>query len=343
MERKVGAFGIADFFAEQRRKPNFLDEVAVMIRWKPIEKILHKKLKRNENNPVGVKAYPALVMFKVLLLQSWYNLSDEATEEALSDRISFARFTGFSLEDNIPDHTTICRFRNLLIEKDILKSLLEEINKQLVQQGKIVKKGCAVDASIISSSHHPIKRVDIDVVPTDREEEKRTPPTVTVSFSRDTDASWTKKGRHYHYGYKIHVATDITHGFILAGHATPAHRSDTGELAPLINALDLPEGLRVYADKGYTSAKNSALLRERKLKDGIMGKAVRGRGLTPREKKRNLLISSSRGIIERCFGTLKQAYSFNRASYMGTAKVAGEFLLCAMAFNLKKASFLPSP
>ena len=71
MERKIGTFGIADFFAEQRRKrPNFLDAVSAMIQWERIEKLLRKKLGRSEENAVGVKAYPALVMFKVLLLQS---------------------------------------------------------------------------------------------------------------------------------------------------------------------------------------------------------------------------------------------------------------------------------
>lgn len=158
MEREVGTFGIADFFAEQRRKrPNFLDAVNGMVQWKPIEKILHKKLKRNVVNAVGVKAYPALVMFKILLLQSWFTLSDEDMEFALHDRISFARFTGFSLEDETPDHTTICRFRNLLVEKKLLHTLLDEINNQLMRQGKLVKKGCAVDASIISSASHPTR------------------------------------------------------------------------------------------------------------------------------------------------------------------------------------------
>lgn len=342
MERKLGSYGLADFFAEQRRKrPNFLDAIDGIIKWQRIETLLHKKLGRHQTNAAGVKAYPSLVMFKVLLLQSWFNLSDEAMEYALHDRISFARFTGFSLEDETPDHTTICRFRNLLVEKKLLKKLLEEINHQLMRQGKLVKAGCAVDASIISSANHPIKRVDIDVVPEDRKEKDTPPPSVTISYSRDTEASWTKKGRHYHYGYKIHVATDIKDGFILSGHATPSHKSDTGELATIINGASLEPQTRVYADKGYTSAKNSKILKDSGLKDGIMGKASRSRKLTPKEQKRNRLISSVRGIIERSFGTLKQVYGLARASYMGIAKVEGEFLLCAMAFNLKKAVFLP--
>ena len=342
MERKIGTFGLADFFAAQRRKrPNFLDAVDTMLKWDRIEKLLRKKLGRAEENAVGVKAYPALVMFKVLLLQSWFNLSDEDMEYALHDRISFVRFTGFSLEDETPDHTTICRFRNLLMEKKLLHKLLDEINAQLIRQGKLVKTGCAVDASIIPSANHPIKRVDIDVVPEDRKETENVKPAVSVSYSKDKNAAWTKKGQRYYYGYKIHVATDVRNGFVLSGHATAANVSDTGELAAVADGAKLAKGIRVYADKGYTSQKNSEALQERKLKDGIMSKASRNRKLSEREQHRNRLISSVRSIIERTFGTLKHIYGLSRASYTGVGKVEGEFLLCAIAFNLKKAIFVP--
>ncbi len=344
MERKIGTFGLADFFTEQRRKrPNFLDAVDSMLKWGRIEKLLKKKLGRSEENAAGVKAYPALVMFKVLLLQSWFNLSDEDTEFALHDRISFARFTGFSLEDETPDHTTICRFRNLLVEKKLLHKLLDEINTQLMGQGKLVKTGCSIDASIIASASHPTKRVDIELAPEDRKENECIEPTVKISYSKDADAAWTKKGHQFHYGYKLHAATDARNGFILAGHITPANLSDTGEFVRVIEAAQLKSRTRVYADKGYTSKKNSEALRDMRLKDGIMNKAARNRQLTERERYRNRLISTPRSIIERSFGTLKHLYGLARASYMGIAKVEGEFLLCAMAFNLKKALFIPSP
>jgi len=77
---------------------------------------------------VGNPAYPALLMFKVLLLQRWYNLSDEAVEEGLIDRLSFVRFAGLSLDDEqVPDATTICRFRNSLLEKNLYKRLLDKL------------------------------------------------------------------------------------------------------------------------------------------------------------------------------------------------------------------------
>jgi IS5 family transposase len=177
------------------------------------------------------------MMFKVLLLQSWHNLSDAEMEYALCDRFSFARFAGFSLEDETPDHTTICRFRNLLIDNKLLRKLPDEVNRQLEHQGKLVRKGCIVDATIISSSAHPAKRVDIESVPEDRKEDE---VSVTVSYSHDTGAAWTKKGNKYHYGYKAHVATDSKHGFVLCAHVTPANRADTAELAEVLDLAGMP-------------------------------------------------------------------------------------------------------
>jgi len=352
MERATGKFGIADFVvAKYHGVVTFLDGVADMIDWRRIERLLKKGLGRNNEITAGAKSYPAIQMFKVLLLQQWYDLSDKDTEFAMLDRISFVRFSGFSLEESKPDHTTICRFRNLLVEKKLLKALLDEVNGQMEKQGKLVKKGVAVDASIISSAARPRKQVDVEAVVSDREEDKegKSAPTtqitasetkVSVSSSHDTDAAWTKKGKKFHYGYKAHTSVDVDTGLILAAHATPANHSDTGELKVLVAASRLPAKSRVYADKGYTSANNRKLLKQHKCKDGIMNRAYRNKPLTERERKRNKLISKRRFIVERVFGTLKQHYDMARASYLGTAKVQGELLLSSLAYNLKRALFL---
>jgi IS5 family transposase len=290
-------------------------------------------------------------MFKILLLQQWYDLSDKDTEFGMIDRLSFSRFAGLSLQESVPDHTTICRFRNLLVEKKLLKPLLDEVNLQLAKRGKLVKKGVAVDASIISSAARPRKQVDIETVVCDREEgelafvENTTKPEtkVSVSYSHDTDAAWTKKGKQFHYGYKAHTSVDVESGFILATHATPANYSDTGELEVLVKESLLPAKSRIYADKGYTSAKNRTMLKQQKCKDGIMNRAYRNKPLTERERKRNKLISKKRYIVERVFGTLKLHYEMARASYLGIAKVQGELLLSSLAYNLKRALFVLSP
>ena len=343
MERKLGQFGLADFFAEKRRRnPNFLDAVNEVLNWSKLEQKLHKKLERSNHNSVGVKAYPALSMFKILLLQSWYGLSDLSMEESLCDRYSFSRFVGICLGEDVPDHTTICRFRNLLAKKKLLQPLLDEVNGQLASQGKLVKSGCVVDATLISSSARPRKRVEIEMIAVDRDEDEDTISKyqVTESYSKDAEAAWTRKGSQYHYGYKGHMAVDADKGFILTGHVTPANHSDTKELERLVSKSNLPSKSRVYADKGFCSQANRDKLCDRTLKNGIMDKATRGYKLSERQKHRNRLISAVRGIVERSFGTLKRCYGLHRTKYLGVVKVEAEFLLAALAFNIKKAVYL---
>lgn len=79
--------------------------------------------------------YAALLLFKALLLQSLYGLSDAGLEEALLDRLSFRRFVGLSLSDDTPDHTTLCRFRLALVEAGLLEGLFAELDRQLDQAG----------------------------------------------------------------------------------------------------------------------------------------------------------------------------------------------------------------
>ncbi|WP_428563710.1 MAG: transposase [Solidesulfovibrio sp. DCME] len=122
-------------------------------------------------------------------LQRWYNLSDAAVEEALCDRFSFVRFVGLSLDhDEVPDATTICRFRQSLVERNIFKRLLDKLNHQLERRGLLVREGAIVDASIVSSARRPLKV--LDVLPKDREEDSGDAPDVTISYSDDADAAY---------------------------------------------------------------------------------------------------------------------------------------------------------
>ena len=330
--------GFLDLAVSRLKKAKtFLDDVDRIIDWDPIEKLLQRELRRNRD-AVGNPAYPALGMFKVLLLQRWYNLSDQGMDDALADRISFRRFAGFSFDYDTPDSTTICRFRNHLMERGLDQKLFDLLGRQLQGHGVIIKQGAIVDASIITSSRRPKK---VEVVEAREEGDGEEPGyRVTTSYSDDVEASWTIKAKRPYYGYKLHMATDAEHGFIIGGHVTPANRSDTKELMAVVEESGLGQGCMVLADKGYASAENRISLERAGLTDGIMYKAVRGSKLSSAEKLMNRVISGLRGKVERAFGTLKRDYGFQRARYLGCAKVKLEFLLNAMAFNLKKAALM---
>lgn len=325
-----------DYCIDQRiSKKSFLSDVDRIIDWKPIEKLLRKHYKKTQAAD-GRPAYPPLPLFKMLLLQRWYDLSDPGLEAAVTDRLSFLRFTGFSFESSIPDETTICRFRNELIRKGLYKKLLVRINEQLEKQHILVKKGAIVDASLVTSARRP--RKVIDVMTEDRQEtEDSEEPGHRVSYSNDVEAAWVKKGSEPHYGYKVHMATDARDGFILGGHVTPANRADTVELEQVLADLDLPPETVVLADKGYCSQRNREMIKARGLHDGIMQRALRNCPLSEEWASRNRLISRLRYMVEQGFGTLKRRYHFERARYVGRIKTEMEFYLNAMAFNIRKA------
>ncbi len=336
MTDKFTAPSFADYIVGQRKRPvTFLDKIDKLIDWKPIEKILRQKYKKTASAD-GRPAYPALPMFKLLLIQKWHSLSDPGMEEALYDRSSFIFFSGFSLISSLPDHSTICRFRNNLLELNLYKKLLDEINRQLESKGMMVKEGAIVDATIIESSRRPRKVTEL--MPEDRHEEKTSTPSPVITYSDDTDANWIKKGNRAYYGYKGHISVDAKVGFILGGHVTPASTADITELEKVICESHIPEGSLIFADKGYASEKNRAILADKKLTDGIMHKAARNKPVTPAQRIINRFISSLRYKVEQSIGTLKRGYRFFRMRYIGLLKGNMEFLLNAMAFNLKKAA-----
>ena len=339
--------GFADLAVASRKQPKtFLDDIDKIMDWKPIESFLKKKLRRHKD-AVGNPAYPALGMFKILLLQRWHDLSDQKTAEAMADRISFCRFAGFSLDHESPDASTICRFRNHLEERGLLVKLFNMINDQLEAHGILVRTGSSVDATLIPSSRHPrkVEEVICDELAREQDDDEdddddNTPSgyTVETTYSDDHDARWTRKGKVYCYGYKGHVAVDTEHGFILAGYATAANRPDCKELMRVVGQSNLEPGAPVLADKGYCSVANRCDLEKAGYFDLIMYKATRGHPLSEAQRSVNHAISRVRGIVERAFGSMKKHYGLARAKYLGLAKMNTQLMLCAMAFNLKKAA-----
>ena len=331
-------FGFADIEIENRfSDPTYLDKISELINWKRIDKILKKHYKRNKD-AVGNPAYPALRMFKVLLVQKWEKLSDPQMEFALRDKISVIRFVGFPLSSPTPDHSTICRFRNALLKSGAFDELFEEINNQLVKSGFMVKEksSAVIDATVVEANARPRKTVK--VMPEDRkEDEANTTDNVKLEYSVDKDAKWLKKGNKSYYGYKIFMATDES-GFILGDLTKPANVSEMKTFEEFVESLSLSSGSAIFADKGYASDSNREILALKGIQDFIMHKKVKNKELTAYQKLSNKMISKVRYVVEQSFGILKKHYDFDRVRYIGLEKVQMEFKLLAMAFNIKKAS-----
>ena len=118
----------ADLFLRQRKvKQTFFSQINTIIDWAPIRAIIEVAY-TNDYKSTGRPSYDSLVLFKIELLRTWYGLRDGEVEDQVNDRLSFSRFAGLGMEDIVPDSTTVCRFRNILIEADLYDTLLEEFN-----------------------------------------------------------------------------------------------------------------------------------------------------------------------------------------------------------------------
>ena len=267
-------------------------------------------------------------MFRAILLGQWHSLSDPELERSLVTRLDFVLFCQFPDETHLPDHSTLNRFRNWLMKDQLLDELLDEINQQLARNQLKVEKAqtAIVDASIIQTAASKAQKA-IEI--TADNQIHTTPP------SKDTDAKWTIKSKHWHLGYKLHIRTDAE-GFIEEAHVTAANAADVNNLEPVLSKV--PTGTKVYADKGYDSDYNRQLLEQKQLADGIMRRARKNRPLSSSHIERNKQLSKTRYRVEQSFAILHRIFKCKRASYFGLAKVKGQMLLKVICLNLLKAA-----
>jgi len=311
---------------EQNKAKYPLLKLNDLLDWHSIGDQLQLAKTQDRKDRRGNPGYDALKMFKATLLGQWHSLSDPELEHALAVRADFLVFCDFD-DTELPDHSTLCRYRHWLMQAGRLHDLLAQINTQLEAHQLKIKHAqvAVVDASIIESAGAP-QRKALEI------SEDRiidTPP------SKDSDARWVKKGGHFYLGYKLHARSDEA-GYLDTLAITPANAHESRHLQGLIS--DLPEGVEVLADKGYASVSNRQSLTQHGLADGIMHKAVRNRPLTEHQRHRNGQIKAKRWVIEQSFGTLKRRLRFTQARYFGQAKVLGQAYLKAICLNLIKAT-----
>jgi IS5 family transposase len=269
------------------------------------------------------------------LLQTWYGLSDYEVEDRINDSISFSYFCGLHIDQVAPDHSTLSRFRTAMTKASAFEPLFKEVNRQLEEKQIVIKKGALVDASVVDTPLRPKGKTNYEVTK-DREDEQEVEVKKEFADSVDKDASWLKKGGKYRYGYKKHYVTD-EEGLVLGVVTTKASTNEIANLEMVLDAADLPENIPLKADKGYQSKKNSALLKERKLKNHILKKAKRNKALTQWEKKFNKLVGKVRFKVERTFGGIKRWFQGGVARYRGMAKMHTQNLMEAMSYNLYRS------
>jgi len=337
--KRVGQRGFADDLLGARLGSNaVLERIAGLIDWRSVEALLDGL----HSSRYGRPAYPPLVLFKALLLQQWYALSEVRLEEALGDRLSFRRFCGLALEDDAPDQVTINRFRNLLTREELVQPLFEEIVRQIDARGLILRQGTLIDASLVEAAvkrPKPPKDESPEALETEAPAASSRPASKLVKSPLDPDAAWTKKGGKRTFGYKVHVGADQGSAIIRRALLTPANVNDTVRA----DELYCGDEKAVYADQAYSTHARTARLKAAGIKDRTMTRPNKHHPLTERQKTRNKAIAKRRGPVEQVFARMKGVYDWARVRYRGLAANQARLLLICCAMNLKRMAVLTSP
>jgi len=313
MRRESGQASFADGWvvggANQR-----LERIDRLIDWTAVERLLDPIYAA----PTGRESYPVLSLFKAVLLGAWHGLGDPELEAALSDRLSFRRFTGLALDEPVPDHSTLWRFRDALRRLELVEAVFAEVNRQLEQQGVVVKAGTLVDATLIpAAAAEPPKQKG------------------GGRSTADPDATWAKRAKGgAHFGYKLHAGVDAGTGIVRRARLTPANVNEI-TVGPEMVAGD--EG-SVWADKAYVGPSMTGAIASAGAKNRVQRRNQKNRRLRASERRRNVLIGRVRGRVEGVFGALKRSYGLARLRYMSLARNAAGVLLKLTGWNLARAA-----
>jgi len=294
---------------------------------KPLEKFFKKE---TENSKGGRPAYDAVLMFKILILQRYYNVSDDAIEYAILDRLSFMRFLGLGINNPVPDAKTIWLFRDNLTSGGMIEKLFTCLDKQLDKDGIIVHKGKLVDASIVEV---PVQRNSRD------ENQQLKAAGVPAGWSenklrqKDTDAQWvTHNGKNY-FGYKTHIKADSKTKLITDYRATSANIHDSEMLEELLDKKE-DGGQPVYADSAYRSGALEKICRKKNIESHIHEKGYRNKPLTKRQQQRNKKKSKIRARVEHIFGFMTNSMNEMYLRYRNFARNKTGIGLMNLTYNL---------
>jgi len=319
MVKTVSLFDYAIAQKGGKKTTRFLEEMKELIPFDEIERILIEKgLYRPRGKRSGRPPYPAKVLIGAMFLQAWYNLSDPMTEELIHDRISFRKFLDIKDEDDIPDETTLCNFRNRLIDAGIFETIFTTVALKMQEKGLILKEGTLVDATLVHSSEPKRK--------------KDTNGRVVKNEAADKDASYTsKRGKKYH-GYKMHIATD-RRGMIKKVRTTTAKESDIKQL----NELTKEETSAIVGDSAYMSKEIKRRCRNKGITYGIIERKVKNQHkLHTNQRKHNARFAAVRAVVELPFAFIKHLMGYTHTRFIGITKNTQYHMLLATAYNLRR-------
>ena len=286
---------------------------------------------REKKSAAGRPPYDVVFMFKVLVLQRLYNISDQQLEYQINDRQSFQRFLGLHLGSEVPDYTSVWRFREQLTESGAARKLFDEYAAKLEKQGVITKTGTIVDASFVEVPRQRNTREENEIIKQGEVPGKWKQQPRKLA-QKDCDARWVKKNEVVHYGYKDHDTADAQSKLLRDFEVTPASVHDINELGVLITEKNKDESL--FADSAYRSAEQEERLAAMGIRSYIHEKGSRGNPLDEVQKKMNAIKSRVRVRIEHIYGHIENSMGGDMLEYIGLARIKTAVGLRNLTYNM---------
>jgi IS5 family transposase len=317
-----------------------LEPISKLVPWEKfrgdIEAVVLTADEARKSN-AGRKPIDALVLFRMLVLQSLYNLSDEQVEYQVRDRLSFTRFLGLGIEDSIADGTTLWLFREKLAKAGLIDKLFESFGRHLEAKGYIARGGQMVDATIVPVPRQHNSRDENDQVKagTTPEDWKKRP---SKNRQKDKDARWTKKHGRSLFGYKNHVNADARHKLIRDYTVSDASEHDSQKLDELLSRGNTSRD--VYADSAYRSAEIERKLKAWGFRSRIHKRGRRNRPLSDAETEANSRKSKVRARIEHVFGAQENAPGGRLVRTIGIVRAKIKIGLQNLAYNIRRLVIL---
>lgn len=299
-----------ELHARPTRKAEFLAKMEMLMPWPELCALVepHYPKAGNGRPPIGLER-----MLRMYWVANWFNLADEACEDAMYDIPVFREFCGFDLgRERIPDATTLLKFRHLLEENDFGKEMFARVGALLQANGVKVSGGTIVDATLVAAP------------PSTKNEEK----------ARDPEMHQVKKGNQWHFGMKVHVGADSQTGLIHSAAVTAANVHDSQQVPHLLHGKET----RFYGDSAYRGKAQRERLKAiaPKARDFTNKRAYRNAPLTDADKQTNRRKSSIRAKVEHPFLILKRLWGFAKVRYRGLAKNANRVFAMLAAINILK-------
>ncbi len=313
------SFADAEYAGKRKktRREVFLEEMELVVPWKVLLEIIEP------HYPVagrGRRPYALESMLRVHLMQNWFALSDPAMEEALYEIASLRSFARLSLNEPIPDETTILNFRHLLEANDLADDMLKVVNALLARKGLLLKRGSIVDATIIAAPSS----------------------TKNADGQRDPEMHQTKKGNQWFFGMKAHIAVDAHSGLVHTVTTTAANEADVEQVGDLLHGKEE----QVWADSGYRGAQTRVSRDDLQwhiaARPSDIAKLPEGR-VKARVQKEEYRKASVRAKVEHPFRVIKRQFGLVKVRFRGLAKNTAHVVTLFALSNLYLARRLLMP